>query len=136
MLKGSSIVLEGIRDYTEFIQQLHMGCYIPRLIWWLTGKGLACQFRRGFSPWVRGSLWERHVNAPSILAWEVPQTEKPVGYGPWVVSWTWLSSKQQQAIPLLFLGLGTELKVAQTKEIEQMIIIKLILKGRVRGHYM
>lgn len=30
--------------------------------------------------------------------------------------------------------LGTELEVAQAKETEQMIIIKLIAKGRVRVH--
>ena len=87
MLKGSSIVVEGIRDYTEFIQQLHIGGYIPRLAWWLAGKGLACQFRRrGFSPWVRKIPWRKKwQRTPVFLPGKSHGQRSLVGYGPWVV---------------------------------------------------
>ena len=53
---------------------------LPR---WLRGKESNCQCRRhrklGFDPWGWDSLEEEMAPHSSILAWEVPWTEKPGG---------------------------------------------------------
>ena len=48
-------------------------------IWWLSGKESTSQSRRHrFDPWVRKIPWRRKIAAhSSILAWEVPWTDKP-----------------------------------------------------------
>ena len=48
--------------------------------WWLSGKEFACQCRM----WVRSLVWEdllerEMATHSSILAWEIPWTEKPGG---------------------------------------------------------
>ena len=49
--------------------------YLPR---WLSSKESACQCRRhGFDPWVRKIPGQVNGNHSRILAWEIPQTEKP-----------------------------------------------------------
>ena len=51
----------------------------------LVVKESACQCRRhkrcGFDPWVRKIPWvgKEMTTLPSILAWEIPQTEEPSG---------------------------------------------------------
>ena len=53
------------------------------LPWWLRSEDSTCQYRRHrFNPWVRKIPWRRKWQ-PSILAWKIPWTEKPVGYSPW-----------------------------------------------------
>ena len=43
-------------------------------------KESVCQYRRcGFDPWVRKSLEKRMAAHSSVLAWEIPWTEKPGG---------------------------------------------------------
>ena len=76
----------------------------------------------------------------SILAWEIPQTEKPGGL--WSMSYKELDMTQQvnnnKLYPLYcsWCWGWSQKWQKQKKKTEQMIIIKLIAKGRVRGHYM
>ena len=43
-------------------------------------KESTCQFRRdGFNPWVGKEMATHSI----ILAWEIPRTEEPGGYGQW-----------------------------------------------------
>ena len=67
-----------------YILYIHMHMGLPR---WLSGKESACKYRRNrrhrFDPWVRKPLEEEMATHSSILAWKIPCTGKPVGYGPW-----------------------------------------------------
>ena len=48
------------------------------LPWWFIDKETICLCRRcRFNPWVRKIPWRRMTAHSNILAWEIPQTEKP-----------------------------------------------------------
>ena len=53
------------------------------LLWWLSGKESTCQCKRwkrhGFHPRVGKSPRGGNANHSTILAWEIPWTEEPVG---------------------------------------------------------
>ena len=55
----------------------------PLWSWWLSGKESACNVghvfkRHGFNPWVEKIFLEKETAIHfSILAWEIPWTEKP-----------------------------------------------------------
>ena len=55
------------------------------LLWWLSGKESAYQWRRHrFDPRVgKNPLEEEMATHSSILAWEIPRTDDPGGHSPW-----------------------------------------------------
>ena len=60
-------------------------CIDTGLLWWLSGKEPACQLRRfGFNMSWEDPLEKELSTHSSILASEIPWTEEPMGYRPWV----------------------------------------------------
>ena len=82
--------ISALCDVRELCEMLLLGAPRFMLLRWLSGKEPACQSRMSLG-W-EDSLEKEMAIHSSILAWEIPWTEKPGGL--WSLgsqkSWTWL----------------------------------------------
>ena len=108
------------------------------LLWWLSAKDSACQYRRcGFNPWAGEMPWrdfllleEEMAAHSSILAWRIPWAEEPGGQqylGSWRVCQNWATDLQI---------LTYHIPLSREVEILMLLIFYIIYRQILRIFYL